>query len=258
MSQEVEFLKRMIPSDPDRAVEAAERFLRTHGRWAATVPARQWEALRRLAPEAAEYGQLSAGFDTFLKEAGERADSGEKWGDSAAVGALKQAFREASQPDGSAAAEFYTERRDQQPVRSRPRIDGCVRLQLGRRFLDTLVMAVLAQIWRFENGPEAAAEEWFAVHWEWAASIREGDWGILLRAISRAARLTPHGTSIPQSIVKVAGSIGAANNGTALDSMAELLILLLEGQDDQERRDRIGRLIIKLDALRECTAPEVA
>ena len=143
-----------------------------------SLPSGQWEAIRRLAPEALEYTGLSKALEEFLADAKTRSEGGENWGDEAATGTLWEAFKDNSQPDGSHIAKFYQEHLADQDTKDQKRVGQRVRLGLGRRFLDTLVQAILNRIWAAQNAPECAAEQWFARHG--ASPFGDAQWKELL------------------------------------------------------------------------------
>ena len=102
MSASAGFLKQMAPADPDRAAHEAKRFVEEHMDWVRGISVRSWEALRRIAPEATEYHELSGAFRKHLTESRNRATAGTGWGYEPAVSALKDTFDSARQVDASA------------------------------------------------------------------------------------------------------------------------------------------------------------
>jgi hypothetical protein len=171
MTPSAEILKRLLPADPDRVAETVNRFLASHGDWAAGISVRQWEAVRRLAPSAKKYADLSEAFDSFLKEAKNRAKEGQGWDAIEPVSALQEIFKnEASQPDGSRQAEFYHEYRQREPSEA-DEIEQVVRLRLAQRFLGTLTMEVLNLIRAQRDRPEFRAEGWVSVHSSWVEGL---------------------------------------------------------------------------------------
>src|ERR1017187_7750048 len=95
MRADPNFLKQMVPAHPDGAANEAKRFVDGHREWVRSISVRSWEALRRLAPEAKEYNQLSGAFEKHLTESAKRDKSGTGWSREAARTDLIKAFRSA-------------------------------------------------------------------------------------------------------------------------------------------------------------------
>lgn len=154
MTLEADLLRQITPAGPDHAVQCAEHFLRTHAEWAESLGVRQWEALRRLAPDARTYSELSGAFEKYLKVAAERAgDDKKRWKAADQVEALRQAFIEGSQPDASKLAKYYQAKRQALGDRDLKKdVEQRARLRLGRNFLEALAVSVICRLAERDNG----------------------------------------------------------------------------------------------------------
>ncbi len=186
-------MKRVYPSHPDRAAREVEEFVRQYADWVRSIPIKSWQSLRRLAPNAEGYWELSGAFDQYLEGSAARDKTGSGWGRQDARERLRKAFQDSKEADGSAGGERFAAwlappekklralaRQINDPVRE------FVQLRMARHFIDVLVTVACRVIDRREQYL-VQAENWVLEHADTVAAMRNAGWDQLTRA-GRTAR----------------------------------------------------------------------